>query len=111
MGIDATPDGLEVARAHAASVSGDRLLGSRLEYVHATAEEVAADDQSFDVVVASEVIEHVDDMAMFVRLCCSMVRPGGLFFASTMNRTPQSYAMAVVVAENVLNLARPGTPA
>jgi 2-polyprenyl-6-hydroxyphenyl methylase/3-demethylubiquinone-9 3-methyltransferase len=56
-----------------------------------------------------EVIEHVADPARFVALAASLVKPGGLFIASTLNRTLKSFALAVVAAEYVLRWLEPGT--
>ena len=67
------------------------------------------DGQSFDVVIASEVVEHVVDMPTFVRDCASAVKPGGLLVLSTLNRTLLSYALGIVAAEQVLGWAPPGT--
>lgn len=43
-------------------------------------------DESFDVVIAGDVIEHVADQRMFARECARVLRPGGLLFLATPNR-------------------------
>jgi len=55
-----------------------------------------------------EVVEHVRDMPRFVRTACGLVRPGGLFVASTLNRTLRSFALAIVGAEYILRWLPPG---
>ncbi len=64
---------------------------------------------TFDVVIASEVIEHVADVASFLKTCRALCKPGGLLIVSTLNRTPKSYALAIVAAEHILGLAPRGT--
>ena len=56
-----------------------------------------------------EVVEHVADPATFVAEAASLLKPGGLFLASTLNRTLKSFALAIVGAEYVLRWLEPGT--
>ncbi len=56
-----------------------------------------------------EVIEHVGDPARFVADAASLVKPGGLMLASTLNRTLKSFALAIIGAEYVLRWLEPGT--
>ena len=74
-----------------------------------TIEAVAARGERFDVVLAMEVVEHVSDRAGFLRACCTTVKPGGLLFAATINRTMRSFALAIVGAEYVLGWLPRGT--
>lgn len=53
VGIDATAKLVEVARTHAA------LVGIDIDYRHALAEDLASADERFDVILNTEVIEHV----------------------------------------------------
>jgi 2-polyprenyl-6-hydroxyphenyl methylase/3-demethylubiquinone-9 3-methyltransferase len=101
--IDPSRRNIEVARDHAAH------LGLSIDYRCVTAEDLAADGVAFDVVLAMEVIEHVRDVSGFLRLAASMVRPGGLLVAATLNRTLKSFAFAIVGAEYVLRWAPRGT--
>jgi 2-polyprenyl-6-hydroxyphenyl methylase/3-demethylubiquinone-9 3-methyltransferase len=56
-----------------------------------------------------EVVEHVADVPLFMRRCAEMVKPGGLMFAATLNRTMKSFALAIVGAEYVLRWVPRGT--
>ena len=56
-----------------------------------------------------EVVEHVSDVGGFVRSAASLLRPGGLFALSTLNRTAKSFALAIVGAEYVLRWLPAGT--
>ena len=63
----------------------------------------------WDVVTCMEMLEHVPDPASVIRACSTLVRPGGYVFFSTLNRTPKSYAFAILGAEYVLKLLPRGT--
>jgi 2-polyprenyl-6-hydroxyphenyl methylase / 3-demethylubiquinone-9 3-methyltransferase len=102
-GLDPSPGNIAAARRHAEET------GARLAYRAATLEQLAQDSAPLDVVLAMEVVEHVRDMPRFVRTACGLVRPGGLFAASTLNRTLRSFALAIVAAERILRWIPPGT--
>ncbi|MGH6725827.1 MAG: bifunctional 2-polyprenyl-6-hydroxyphenol methylase/3-demethylubiquinol 3-O-methyltransferase UbiG [Pseudolabrys sp.] len=103
VGADPSRENVAAASAHA----GDN--GVSVDYRATTAEELAAQDERFDVVLAMEVVEHVTDVNAFVATCASMVKPGGLMFAATLNRTLKSFALAIVGAEYVLRWLPRGT--
>lgn len=60
-------------------------------------------------VIASEVIEHVASLPSFCAALGALARPGSGVAVSTLNRTPRSYALAIVAAEHVLRWVPPGT--
>lgn len=103
LGIDAAPDAIAAAAAHAAG------QGLALRYRVASPEELAAEDARFPVVTALEVIEHVPDPDAFLRAMAALLEPGGLMVLSTLNRTAQSFVAAKVAAEYVLRWLPPGT--
>jgi len=103
LGADMTPVNVEVAKSHAQS------QGLAIDYRHASAESLVAASESFDVVLALEIIEHVADVGLFVDQCCRLVRPGGVLIFSTINRTPKAYVMAIVGAEYVMRWLPKGT--
>lgn len=101
--IDPGADNIEAARRHAESV------GLSIDYRVARAEDLAAANETFDLVVSLEVIEHVPDPAAFVATCASLVAPGGLMVLSTLNRTRKAYALAIIGAEYILGWLERGT--
>ena len=103
IGVDPSPAAIEAARRHAEET------GAHLTYRMSTIEELAAEPQRFDIVCAMEVIEHAANPKRFVATAASLVKPGGLFLASTLNRTLKSFALAIVGAEYVLRWLEPGT--
>ena len=102
-GLDPASANIAAARAHAESEGLD------IDYRDETIEALVADGARFDVVLAMEVVEHVSDRAGFLRATCQAVRPGGLLFAATINRTMRSFALAIVGAEYVLRWLPRGT--
>jgi 2-polyprenyl-6-hydroxyphenyl methylase/3-demethylubiquinone-9 3-methyltransferase len=102
-GIDPAPHNIEIARAHAATE------GLAIDYRCTTAEALAAAGETFDAVLAMEVIEHVRDPGAFLRTAGSLVAPGGRLVVATLNRTLKSYALAIVGAEYVLGWVARGT--
>ncbi|KQP50220.1 3-demethylubiquinone-9 3-methyltransferase [Methylobacterium sp. Leaf399] len=102
-GLDPAPTNVAVARAHA------QAQGVPVDYREETIEAVVAAGARFDIVLAMEVVEHVADRSAFVATACRAVKPGGLLFAATINRTLRSYALAIVGAEYVLGWLPKGT--
>src|SRR5476649_898803 len=103
VGADPAEENIAVAQAHALESGVD------IDYRATTAEDLAAAGERFDVVLAMEVVEHVNDVKEFVSTCASMVKPGGLMIAATLNRTLKSFALAIVGAEYVLRWLPRGT--
>ncbi len=65
--------------------------------------------EGFDVVLALEIAEHVEDVESFVQNCVNLCKPGGIIIFSTLNRTPQSFALGIVAAEYLLRWVPRGT--
>lgn len=105
-GLDAVEENIGVANYHA---QFDSVICNRIEYQHSTAEILAEEaPESFDAVIASEVVEHVREQDYFVQSCCDLVKPGGSLFFTTINRTFLSKVFAVQLAE-ILNYLPRGT--
>ncbi len=103
--IDPAPNNIQVARRHA------ERSGLDIDYRNCTAEDLASKGERFDIVAALEVIEHVEGQPAFVETLASLVKPGGLLFLATLDRTPKSYLLAIVGAEYVLGWVPRGTHA
>jgi 2-polyprenyl-6-hydroxyphenyl methylase / 3-demethylubiquinone-9 3-methyltransferase len=101
-GIDASEKNIAVASLHA------EKMGLAIDYKCAAAEEVA-EQNSYDIVLALEIVEHVADVPAFLKACAALVKPGGLLIMSTLNRTLKSYGLAIIGAEYVLRWLPRGT--
>ena len=102
-GIDASERNIAIARAHAEQA---RIKAT---YLPCAAEDLLGGHQRFDVVLAMEVIEHVSDPAVFLATAAALMKPEGLLFVATLNRTAKSYALAIVGAEYVMRWLPRGT--
>ncbi|MBU9764386.1 class I SAM-dependent methyltransferase [Mycobacterium sp. TNTM28] len=69
-----------------ATVAHVRARYPRVEITHGNLAELPLADESVDVVVNFQVIEHLWDQAQFVSECFRVLRPGGVFLVSTPNR-------------------------
>jgi 2-polyprenyl-6-hydroxyphenyl methylase/3-demethylubiquinone-9 3-methyltransferase len=103
VGIDASPGNVAAAQRHAAS------QGVAVDYRLGDPDQALAPAESFDLVLALEVVEHVQDVAAFVGTVARHVAPGGLLLASTIDRTWKSFIFAIVGAEYVLRVLPRGT--
>jgi 2-polyprenyl-6-hydroxyphenyl methylase / 3-demethylubiquinone-9 3-methyltransferase len=102
-GIDLAAANLAVARRHAG------MSGVNVTYREISAERLAADGETFDLVCVMEVVEHVADQPGFLSACGRLVRPGGGLVLATLNRTFRSFALGIVAAEYVLGWLPRGT--
>lgn len=100
---DASEINIEVAKIHA------EQSGLDIDYRAVTSESLEADGEKFDVVLNMEVVEHVADVNLFMSSCARMVKPGGLMFMATINRTAKANMLAIFMAENVLRWLPKGT--
>jgi 2-polyprenyl-6-hydroxyphenyl methylase/3-demethylubiquinone-9 3-methyltransferase len=103
VGADASETNIEIARLHAAE------SGVKIDYRATTAEALAEAGEQFDVILNMEVVEHVADVDLFVSKCAEMVKPGGIMFVATINRTLKALGLAIVGAEYVLRWLPRGT--
>jgi len=102
--IDASDKNIKVARLHS------EKMGLDIDYRCTTPEQICKEgSEAYDIVLALEIVEHVADVPEFLRACTKMVKPGGILFMSTLNRTVKSYAMAIAGAEYVLRWLPRGT--
>ncbi len=108
MGADVVAADASETNINVASLHSEKS-GLDIDYRHTTAEELAAGGEKFDIILNMEVIEHVADIHGFAESCCGMLKPGGLLFVATLNRTTKSYALAIVGAEYILRWLPRGT--
>lgn len=103
LGVDAAEASIAAAKAHAED------CGLNISYRTAAAEDLVKEGLTFDVVIASEVVEHVADLDLFAKCCSDLLRPGGWIILTTLNRTLKSLALAKFGVEYILRWAPVGT--
>jgi 2-polyprenyl-6-hydroxyphenyl methylase/3-demethylubiquinone-9 3-methyltransferase len=102
-GIDASQELIAAARTHAAETE------TPVDYRAAAAETLVEAGESYDAVLALEVVEHVANPALFIHQCANLLKKGGIAIFSTLNRTPKSFALGIVGAEYILHWLPIGT--
>ena len=107
-GIDASQSSIEVAKEHSIK---SRL---KIDYKCISTSELIESEKSkvinkFDLVVASEVIEHVDNRKSFLSDISNLCRPGGLVVFTTINNSLIGVLFGKIFAENILKIVPIGT--
>jgi len=95
-GIDQSAKCINAAKDHAAK---SKLA---IAYHHATAEAISALDETFDVVVCVDVLEHISDLKQTLTEIGRVLKPGGAFCFDTINRTFKSKIIMIWVLEDML---------
>jgi 2-polyprenyl-6-hydroxyphenyl methylase/3-demethylubiquinone-9 3-methyltransferase len=104
LGIDLAEAVLEVAELHALEAK------IAVDYRLIAAEDLALERPAqFDAVTCMEMLEHVPDPAATLRALAALVKPGGDVIVSTLNRNPQSFAVAILGAEMITRTLPRGT--
>ena len=103
VGVDPSEKNIRTAQVHATEG------GLVIDYRVGKAEDLAEAGELFDVILNMEVIEHVGMPQFFVKSCCAMLKPEGLMFVATLNRTLKSFGLAIIGAEYILGWLPKGT--
>ena len=102
VGIDASYKNVEVAKLHA------KKSGLDIKYI-CTSPESMQNKTKFDVILNMEIVEHVEDLNLFLKTCSQLLKKDGLMFVATINKTLKSYLFAIIGAEYVLRWLPIGT--
>ena len=102
VGIDASEKNIKIAKSH--------LKKSKLniDYICSSPEDFKT-KKKFDVILNMEIVEHVDDLDLFIKKSSSFLKKNGVMFVATINRTLKSYIFAIVGAEYILKWLPIGT--
>jgi 2-polyprenyl-6-hydroxyphenyl methylase/3-demethylubiquinone-9 3-methyltransferase len=103
VGIDVVEKNIKVASIHA------RQSGLKIDYRYQSVEKLVHEEETFDVILNMEVIEHVDFPENFVESCSKLLNENGIMFCSTINRNVKSYLFAILGAEYIMNWLPKGT--
>tara|TARA_Y100000992_G_C21202003_1_gene460958 strand:+ start:85 stop:807 length:723 start_codon:yes stop_codon:yes gene_type:complete len=101
-GIDASEKNIKVAKIHS------NKSNLKINYIHTSPEQLN-EKQEFDVILNLEVVEHVQDLDLYLKSCEKLLKSNGIMFTATLNRTFISYIKAIVGAEYILRWLPIGT--
>lgn len=100
-GIDASAVNIKIANAHKGDLD--------IHYQQILAEDLIKTQNKYDLILALEILEHVENIDLFINACASLLKPNGLIIFSTINRTITSYLRAIIGAEYILQWLPVGT--
>jgi len=100
--IDASQKNISVASYHA------KKNNLKINYLCTPPEKINL-KKKFDVILNMEVVEHVDDLNLFLKKSSLLLKKNGLMFISTLNKTLKSYIFAIIGAEYILKWLPIGT--
>ena len=101
-GIDASEKNVKIAKLHAKKSNLD------IRYLNKSPEQLN-EYEKFDVILNLEIIEHVENVNLYLDSCYKLLKKNGIMFTATLNRTFSSYIKAIIGAEYVLRWLPIGT--
>tara|TARA_Y100000591_G_scaffold307050_1_gene306056 strand:+ start:1389 stop:2117 length:729 start_codon:yes stop_codon:yes gene_type:complete len=101
-GIDASEKNVKIAKLHA------KKNGLKINYLNITPENLG-DFEKFDIILNLEIIEHVNDVNLYIKSCHKLLKKNGIMFTATLNRSFMSYIKAIIGAEYILRWLPIGT--
>tara|TARA_B110000196_G_scaffold276381_1_gene254318 strand:+ start:1190 stop:1912 length:723 start_codon:yes stop_codon:yes gene_type:complete len=100
--IDASKKNIDIAKYHAKK---NKL---KIDYICASPETLKI-KKKYDVILNMEIVEHVDDVNLFISKSSELLKKNGLMFIATLNKTLKSYIFAIIGAEYILKWLPVGT--
>ncbi|MDH4468490.1 MAG: bifunctional 2-polyprenyl-6-hydroxyphenol methylase/3-demethylubiquinol 3-O-methyltransferase UbiG [Bacteriovoracaceae bacterium] len=97
-GVDISQSSLDVAKKHD--------LTKSVQYIKGDVRKLPFEDESFDVVCAMDLLEHVNNPVEVVREASRVLRRGGKFYFHTFNRNWISFFVIIKLVEWLV----PNTP-
>ena len=101
-GIDASEKNINVAKLHSAK------NGLKINYLN-TSPENLNEFEKFDIILNLEIVEHVENVNLYINSCYKLLKKNGLMFTATINRSLISYIKAIIGAEYILRWLPIGT--
>ena len=101
-GIDASEKNINVAKLHS------EKNGLKIDYLN-TSPENLKEFEKFDIILNLEIVEHVENVNLYVKSCHKLLKKNGLMFTATLNRSFTSYVKAIIGAEYILRWLPIGT--
>ncbi len=101
-GIDAAKKNIKVADIHS------KKSNLKIDYINKSPEQLIG-SKKFDIILNLEIVEHVDNISLYIQSCYKLLKKDGMMFTATLNRTLTSYLKAIVGAEYILRWLPIGT--
>ena len=101
-GIDASEKNIKVAKLHS------KKNNLNINYFNKSPEQLN-NSEKFDIVLNLEVVEHVENVDLYIKSCSNLLKKNGIMFTATLNRTIVSYIKAIVGSEYILRWLPIGT--
>ncbi len=101
-GIDASEKNIKVAKLHS------KKNNLNINYLNKSPEQLN-NSEKFDIILNLEVVEHVENVDLYIKSCSNLLKKNGIMFTATLNRTIVSYIKAIVGAEYILRWLPIGT--
>ncbi len=101
-GIDASEKNIKIAKIHA------KKNNLEIKYINKSPEQMN-EKENFDIILNLEVIEHVENVELYIKSCKRLLKTNGLMFTATLNKTFESYIKAIIGAEYILRWLPIGT--
>ena len=101
-GIDASKNNIEIAKLHAKEMNLD------IQYICSSPENLNI-KKKFDIVLNMEVVEHVEDVNLFIHHCSKLIKKNGIMFVATLNKNLKAFLFGIIGAEYILRWLPIGT--
>ena len=101
-GIDASEKNIKIAQSHS------KKSNLKIRYLNKSPEQLN-EFEKFDVILNLEIVEHVEDVNLYIKSCFKIIKKNGIMFTATLNRSFMSYIKAIIGAEYVLRWLPIGT--
>ena len=101
-GIDAAEKNIKIASLHS------KESNLKIRYLESSPEQLK-EKEKFDIILNLEIVEHVENLDLYLQSCYDLLKGNGLMFTATINRTLISYIKAIIGAEYVLRWLPIGT--
>ena len=102
VGIDASLKNINIAKTYS------KKKNLKIKYICSSPEKLKI-KKKFDVLLMLEIVEHVDDVDLFIKKSSKFLKKNGLMFIATLNKTLKSYIFAIIGAEYILKWLPIGT--
>ncbi len=100
-GVDASKKNINIAKIHA------KKNNLNINYICSIPENLPK--RKYDIILNMEVVEHVNDLELFIKSCSNLLKKNGIMYVATINKTIKSYLLAIIGAEYILNWLPVGT--